>query len=145
MRVVNALLTQLDSIKTAPNVLILTTSNITGAIDLAFMDRADIKQYVGPPSTGAIYQILHTCVTELVRTNIVAGEEQLLTLRELDLSGHSPGPASRLSLELWAAAKDCEAAGLSGRTLRKIPFLALALFCDREQSLSIEQFLKSVR
>ena len=38
-RVVNALLTQLDSLKSEPNVLILTTSNITGAIDLAFVDR----------------------------------------------------------------------------------------------------------
>ena len=57
IRVVNALLTQLDSIKNAPNVLILTTSNITGAIDLAFVDRADIKQYVGNPSQEAIYQV----------------------------------------------------------------------------------------
>ena len=32
IRVVNALLTQLDQIKAAPNVLILTTSNITGTI-----------------------------------------------------------------------------------------------------------------
>jgi SpoVK/Ycf46/Vps4 family AAA+-type ATPase len=39
IRVVNALLTQLDQIKRYPNVLILTTSNITGAIDLAFVDR----------------------------------------------------------------------------------------------------------
>lgn len=39
IRVVNALLTQLDQIKTFPNVLILTTSNVTGAIDLAFVDR----------------------------------------------------------------------------------------------------------
>lgn len=40
---------QLDSLKAYPNVLVLTTSNITGAIDLAFLDRADIKAYVGPP------------------------------------------------------------------------------------------------
>ena len=39
IRVVNALLTQLDQIKRHPNVLILTTSNVTGAIDLAFVDR----------------------------------------------------------------------------------------------------------
>lgn len=44
IRVVNALLTQLDALKQHPNVLVLTTSNITGAIDLAFVDRADIKQ-----------------------------------------------------------------------------------------------------
>ena len=39
IRVVNALLTQIDYIKRFPNVLILTTSNVTGAIDLAFVDR----------------------------------------------------------------------------------------------------------
>ena len=50
VRVVNALLTEIDKIKQHPNVLILTTSNITGSIDLAFVDRADIKQYVGPPT-----------------------------------------------------------------------------------------------
>ena len=43
LRVVNALLTQLDQIKRAPNVLILTTSNITGAIDGAFVDRFVFK------------------------------------------------------------------------------------------------------
>ena len=32
-------------------------SNITGAIDLAFVDRADIKQYIGPPSQPAIYKV----------------------------------------------------------------------------------------
>ena len=39
IRVVNALLTQIDHIKRFSNVLILTTSNITGAIDAAFIDR----------------------------------------------------------------------------------------------------------
>lgn len=39
IRVVNALLTQLDQIRRYPNVLILTTSNVTGAIDIAFIDR----------------------------------------------------------------------------------------------------------
>ena len=39
IRVVNALLPQLDQAKKHPNVLILTTSNVTGAIDLAFVDR----------------------------------------------------------------------------------------------------------
>ncbi len=42
---------QLDALKSYPNVLVLTTSNITEAIDLAFVDRADIKAYVGPPGT----------------------------------------------------------------------------------------------
>lgn len=57
IRVVNAILTQLDRIKSRKNVLVLTTSNITGSIDIAFVDRADIKQYIGPPSVNAIYDI----------------------------------------------------------------------------------------
>lgn len=67
IRVVNALLTQLDQIKRYPNVLILTTSNMTEAIDLAFVDRADIKQYLGCPSEVAIYNIYRSCLKELMR------------------------------------------------------------------------------
>ena len=39
LRMVNSLLTQLDAIKRFPNVLVLATSNLTGSIDQAFIDR----------------------------------------------------------------------------------------------------------
>ena len=68
---VNALLTQLDGLRRYKNALVLTTSNLTGAIDAAFVDRADIKQYVGPPGVAARYQILGSCLQELGR----AGEQ----------------------------------------------------------------------
>jgi len=71
IRVVNALLTQLDALKRHPNVIVLTTSNITGAIDLAFVDRADIKQFIPLPSVKARYGILRSCVRELLRTGVV--------------------------------------------------------------------------
>lgn len=67
IRVVNALLTQLDQIKRYPNVLILTTSNMTQAIDEAFVNRADIKQYLGYPSERTIYSIYESCLEELMR------------------------------------------------------------------------------
>lgn len=38
--------TLLVSSSLLPQVLVLTTSNITEAIDIAFVDRADIKQFV---------------------------------------------------------------------------------------------------
>ncbi|KAK9287076.1 hypothetical protein L1049_015486 [Liquidambar formosana] len=57
-KVVNALLTQMDKLKSSPNVIILTTSNMAAAIDIAFVDRADIKAYVGPPTLEACYEIL---------------------------------------------------------------------------------------
>ena len=43
IRAVNAVLTNLDAIRNNPNVMILTTSNLTNALDGAFMDRADIQ------------------------------------------------------------------------------------------------------
>jgi ATPase family associated with various cellular activities (AAA) len=44
VRVVNAVLTQIDSLKSKDNVLVLTTSNISKAIDLAFVDRYVLQQ-----------------------------------------------------------------------------------------------------
>jgi hypothetical protein len=49
-RVVNALLTQLDALKNYPNVMVLTTTNITQAVDLAFV-------YV-PPSLHRLPHVL---------------------------------------------------------------------------------------
>lgn len=67
IRVVNAVLTQIDQIKRHPNVLILATSNMTGAIDIAFVDRADVKQYLGLPSANAIFHIYYSCIEELLK------------------------------------------------------------------------------
>lgn len=36
-----------------------------------FVFRADIKQYIGPPSPKAIYKIYHSCIKELVRVSLV--------------------------------------------------------------------------
>ncbi|KAK2559713.1 Pachytene checkpoint protein 2-like protein, partial [Acropora cervicornis] len=84
IRVVNALLTQIDHIKRFPNVLVLTTSNVTGAIDLAFVDRADIKQYIGLPSVNAVFSIYHSCITELMRVGIISPVQQILGVRTVD-------------------------------------------------------------
>ena len=45
------------------------------------------------------------------------------------------GQVTRSSLKLWSVAGKC--AGLSGRTIRKIAFLALALFSDASERGSI--------
>jgi len=95
IRTVNAVLTQIDNLKRYvfriviidsslhfsfwlcavflryPNVLILATSNVTGAIDLAFVDRADIKQFIGPPSVPGIYRILWSCIEELQKVSFL--------------------------------------------------------------------------
>ncbi|CAH3154357.1 unnamed protein product [Pocillopora meandrina] len=124
IRVVNALLTQIDHIKRFPNVIILTTSNVTGAIDLAFVDRADIKQYIGPPSVNAIFSIYHSCIAELMRAGIISPVQQILGIRFALSFFFVHNDATNLSLELLEIARKSH--GLSGRTLRKIPFLAHA-------------------
>lgn len=70
MPAVNALLTQLDGLKRYPNVIVLTTSNICEAIDLAFVDRADIKAYIGNPSLRARLHIITSCIGLLTLSSI---------------------------------------------------------------------------
>lgn len=50
LRAVNALLTQLDGLKRFPNAMVLATTNLSAALDVAFLDRADIKCYIGVPN-----------------------------------------------------------------------------------------------
>jgi len=147
VRVVNALLTEIDKIKLYPNVLILTTSNITGSIDLAFVDRADIKQYVGLPTTGAIYQIYQSALEELTEKGVVTSNKILhyATLKKIQLTTSSTlPPALSQSLLLWSLAE--LSSGFSGRTLRKIPFLGLAqINKSNNKVVDMDKFLKNMR
>uniref|UniRef100_A0AAY3ZXA8 Pachytene checkpoint protein 2 homolog n=1 Tax=Denticeps clupeoides TaxID=299321 RepID=A0AAY3ZXA8_9TELE len=126
IRVVNSVLTQLDQIKRHPNVVILTTSNLTEKIDLAFLDRADIKQKIGPPSTEGIFNIYMSCLGELMKCQIISPRQQLLTLHELETISFMESNVSQMSLSLRRIAEKSK--GLSGRSLRRLPFLAHALF-----------------
>ncbi len=99
IRVVNALLTQIDQIKRYPNVLILTTSNISGTIDLAFVDRADIKQFVGLPAPPAIRAIYTSCFKELFRTGFLQSTGLADDLQQLKC------PSTDLGRRLTALAK----------------------------------------
>lgn len=159
VRVVNALLTQLDGLKRFPNALVVTTSNLASAVDPAFVDRADIKQYVGPPGAVARYTILSSCVWELRRASALAPFEPLLSWQSLQplmpqpplgfdvLSALDDGGLSRAprhSLMLQALAVAC--AGLSGRALRKLPFIAHALFLPASEALpELPTFLEALK
>ncbi|WFD31022.1 hypothetical protein MSPP1_002051 [Malassezia sp. CBS 17886] len=115
IRVVNALLTELDKLKNYRNVLVMATSNLTECIDDAFLDRADIRQYIGPPGPAAVYWILRSCLQELMRTGL-ALEEDIPTWEHAD--------PHTLSQALRDLATQC--CGASGRALRRLPVLAHA-------------------
>ena len=149
IRAVNALLTQLDGLKAHPNVMVLTTSNITEAIDLAFVDRADIKAFIGPPPLHARYEILRTCVQELQRVGIVTDTCQPLRHHDINkdrrtsTSMHEDDSAEQLvSRALLQAAAAME--GFSGRALRKLPFLAHATSVRTSSTCSTLQFIAAL-
>ncbi|KAH9820855.1 P-loop containing nucleoside triphosphate hydrolase protein [Melampsora americana] len=97
LRAVNALLTELDKLKHRRNVLILTTSNLTGSIDDAFMDRADLKQYIGLPPIEAIYWILRTCLNELIKVGILKSK-RLIDYKEVILYREEFGEEEEIKL-----------------------------------------------
>lgn len=43
-----------------------------GRADVAFVDRADIKVFIGPPTVAARYAILHSCINELLRADVIS-------------------------------------------------------------------------
>merc|ERR1712142_44915 len=135
IRVVNALLTQIDAIQRHPNVFILTTSNLSGSIDLAFVDRADIKQYIGPPTRRAISSIYESSVREL----IVKGA---IDTSESELPVDSSTFASDLRAALERVSEDSQ--GFSGRTLRKLPFIAFALYIRSSVKPNLAQFIDAL-
>ncbi|KAK4541584.1 hypothetical protein LTR36_007881 [Oleoguttula mirabilis] len=174
MRATNQLLTALDRLRHLPNVIVLCTSNLIGAIDQAFLDRVDIKQLIPSPSPAAIYNIFRSCLNELVRSSLVDAAAMQVsscttTARRVVsrststgssspakpikrsktlASSSSPEPWTVISApeiptysemlvrwvnqpqspgrRVWALAQKCE--GFSGRTLRRLPILGLAMY-----------------
>ncbi|CAG5038979.1 unnamed protein product [Parnassius apollo] len=124
IRTVNVILTQLDRLKRYPNALVLTTSNVTEAIDVAFVDRADNKRLVEPPSERTAYEILRGCCYELRAHGAVAPPlllcAPLFSLRVLEGVRFVESDGSRASLRLLEVARSTAAAGASARALRRL-------------------------
>jgi SpoVK/Ycf46/Vps4 family AAA+-type ATPase len=146
LRAVNSLLTSLDRLRTFSNVLILATTNLTASVDPAFVDRADMKVYIGLPCCEARYEILRSCLHELVRVGIVQAppppsslslpndqEDHLQPYQEAIKDTANPKSALLVSLAM-------KAEGTSGRSLRRLPLQAHALFV-RKENVSMDEFL----
>lgn len=107
-RATDAVLVQLDALASShPQLLFIATSNFPQAIDSAFTSRCDLVVEVPPPGPQAAEQILRQCLTSLGETFPAIAQ-----LAE-----------NKTSLERLAKA----AAGLDGRTLRKLVVNALAM------------------
>ncbi|XP_025030365.1 pachytene checkpoint protein 2 homolog isoform X2 [Python bivittatus] len=122
-------------------VLIDEVESLTAARSAFQADRADIKQYIGPPSPAAVFKIYHSCLEELMKCQIIYPRQQLLTLHELEMIGYLENDVSKLSLLLKDISRKSE--GLSGRILRKLPFLAHALHIQ-SPSVTMTTFLQAL-
>jgi ATPase family associated with various cellular activities (AAA) len=133
LRVVNALLTALDTLRALPNVLVLATSNLTDQIDVAFLDRADVKQYIGLPSLGARYEILRSGVNELIRCKVV----QRAVRNEDDDNENGNGRAESSSDDRQDVFGGVDKGMVY--SLRNVPGSVSAMLADRAAAISEEQ------
>ena len=53
---------QIDKLRNNPDVMVLATSNLSDSIDDAFIDRADIKRFVGNPEEESRFCIFQDCI-----------------------------------------------------------------------------------
>mmetsp|Transcript_4682 Transcript_4682/g.5016 ORF Transcript_4682/g.5016 Transcript_4682/m.5016 type:complete len:450 (+) Transcript_4682:66-1415(+) len=159
MRAVNSLLTSLDRLKSFPNVMVLATTNLTGQIDAAFVDRVDLKLHINVPIFRARYEILRTCVEELVRVGIVVGLRKNVADNS-SVAMSTEYASKELFVDFIVAEKEereqidgdesgmllsCsrDADGLSGRSLRRLPLQAHTQFLSsrNDGGLSLKSFL----
>ncbi|ODM15338.1 hypothetical protein SI65_09279 [Aspergillus cristatus] len=166
IRAVNALLTGLDKLRSYPNVVTICTSNLVTALDEAFLDRVDIKQFMPHLSNRAIYGIYKDCLEELNRCEIIQGvsfdvvqanpedpetalqyvEEPMehLTLPTFDeMLLHYQMFADAIPKQLADAAN--ASVGLSGRTLRRLPVLSLVLHSNSIRCANVREALAALR
>lgn len=144
IRVVNALLTQIDQLRNIQNIMIMATSNLTECIDVAFLSRSDIKQYVGPPCLKARYTIFVDCINELSRAMILKMESAIMDFDSVKIfanSSSSFGDSFKDSMDLYKAAEESE--GLAGRQLRRLPTVAFVL--AHRKPLTLSEFIPYLR
>lgn len=108
---------------------------MTTSIDLAFIDRADIKQYIGYCTAEAIYEIFSLACNELGKCDLIQ-PNNFKFLSIADIAENKSGVARSAALHEIAK----KSIGLSGRLLKKIPFLAFALFVKSE-TVTIDEYL----
>ncbi|SCM08901.1 AAA family ATPase, putative [Plasmodium chabaudi adami] len=132
IRVVNTLLTQIDSLKYYNNTLLLTTSNMSEMIDDAFIDRADLKQFIGLPNEECRYEIYKDCIGELIEKGIISYCSKIPSYQRITKLLKNEKEKSKDEYVYGNKLMECAkmSNGFSGRCLRRIPFQAYAYFCQ---------------
>ncbi|XP_019479895.1 PREDICTED: pachytene checkpoint protein 2 homolog, partial [Hipposideros armiger] len=136
IRVVNAVLTQIDQIKRHSDVPVSCPSGAWEVIPVGVSVRCDVLC-----SLAECCPVADVCVPPCPQCQIIYPRQQLLSLRELEMIGFIENNVSKLSLLLSEISRRSE--GLSGRVLRKLPFLAHALYIQAP-TVTLEGFLQAL-
>ena len=148
IRVVNALLTQIDQLRTYTNVMIMATSNLTECIDFAFLSRADIKQFIGNPCLKARYKIMSGMIEELISKGLISPDSCIMDFDSINILASNPATAHQIgssfidSVQLYECAKEAE--GLSGRQIRRMPVLART-YSNNHPPIALSTFLELLK
>ncbi|GLA61698.1 pachytene checkpoint protein 2 [Aspergillus tubingensis] len=151
IRAVDAVLTGLDKLKEHSNVIVVCTSNLITALDQAFLDRVDIKQYIPQLSSRPIYNVYKDCLEELSQSGLIEGvsfdvvqvtpDDPQTALQYVEQAAeHLTLPTFDEVLLHYRSFPDAiptllanavfESEGLSGRTVRRLPALSLILYSN---------------
>jgi SpoVK/Ycf46/Vps4 family AAA+-type ATPase len=70
-------LTQIDQLRSLPNILYITTSNFPSLVDSAFIDRVDWSFHVSLPSERIIYSLLLASIGVMKGKGLLKGADEL--------------------------------------------------------------------
>jgi hypothetical protein len=101
----------------------MATSNLTECIDVAFLSRADIRQFLGPPSERARYAILNSCIDELIDKGLVQSGYDMLDIDDCGKFDAIMTATFKSTAVLLQGSEACS--DFSGKISRRVPFLAL--------------------
>jgi hypothetical protein len=107
MQAINTLEKSLDHLRSFPNVLLSTTSNLTSLVDIASLVCANLKVFVGLPFLEARYEILKGCLMEFVHVGIVQDHGDVFC--DSNNVYNMVNEQDSLSQALFKCAKDAEA------------------------------------
>lgn len=166
MRAVNAVLVGLDKLMNYGNILVLATSNVTSAIDAAFMSRCDVVLKVDLPDAEAIYKILVGFVNCLLKCGYLSNVKSLYVPQVMEVNQEknasdkwldeakaymksqidedkSGGVEKKIDFSvtkiLWLVAKGL--LGKDGRDIKRIPLYLDAYYFVLQDMVDIREYL----
>jgi AAA+ superfamily predicted ATPase len=124
VRAVNAFLVEIDALRAAGNVVVVGTSNMSGAVDRALRDRSDLHLHIGRPNREAARKILAQSFAAFRRFGVTV----------------QPSYWPAVAKKFYGTNGEC--GPFSGRVLARLPYVALLV--TGKKNLSVQDVLRAL-